>query len=535
MSYSPAELRKKGQDFELAWGEFDKNPTFEGLVEFAVASSSMTELLAAKGLSGLHQIAHALEQRVLSLFDDWGKQTISPASQSQLGELVSDFCLRLAGFVDGNSANRLERRAQQESELVAEIRLQKSVLFVTHTPEQWQALASQLGYFGIQAATCSLDAWADADQDVAILLVDAQGLDSGAFVAAVQLLRGRFVASQIIGLNLPTDFDALNHALGAGCNFCFVQTTAEPLIMGLIVKLCHNEDEPVYRVLVVEDSKTASAIIQRTLSEGGIECLAISRPQEVLTSLHTFDPDLILMDMYMPGCTGVEVTRVIRQHAQFLSTPVVYLSADTNVALQVDALRLGGDHFLTKPFNPVILNAVVKSKIERYRALRKTMFFDSLTGLLNHTSSKQRVATAIAAATVDNTALCVVMLDIDHFKKVNDSFGHPMGDQVIRSMAWLLKQRLRKTDVVGRYGGEEFLVILPSTNLEQAYQLLDAIRLDFSMIRHLAQDVSFACTFSAGIAQWSAGMTAEELVKQADEVLYQAKHGGRNQVAVRTP
>jgi diguanylate cyclase (GGDEF)-like protein len=237
----------------------------------------------------------------------------------------------------------------------------------------------------------------------------------------------------------------------------------------------------------------------------------------------------------MPGCTGVEVTRVIRQHAQFLSTPVVYLSADTNVALQVDALRLGGDHFLTKPFNPVILNAVVKSKIERYRALRKTMFFDSLTGLLNHTSSKQRVATAIAAATVDNTALCVVMLDIDHFKKVNDSFGHPMGDQVIRSMAWLLKQRLRKTDVVGRYGGEEFLVILPSTNLEQAYQLLDAIRLDFSMIRHLAQDVSFACTFSAGIAQWSAGMTAEELVKQADEVLYQAKHGGRNQVAVRTP
>jgi diguanylate cyclase (GGDEF)-like protein len=118
---------------------------------------------------------------------------------------------------------------------------------------------------------------------------------------------------------------------------------------------------------------------------------------------------------------------------------------------------------------------------------------------------------------------------------VNDSYGHPMGDQVIRSMAWLLKQRLRKTDVVGRYGGEEFLVILPNSNLAQAHQLLDAIRVDFSMIRHVAQDVSFACTFSAGIAQWSAGMTAEDLVKDADEVLYLAKRGGRNQVGIRTP
>jgi diguanylate cyclase (GGDEF)-like protein len=162
------------------------------------------------------------------------------------------------------------------------------------------------------------------------------------------------------------------------------------------------------------------------------------------------------------------------------------------------------------------------------------MFFDSLTGLLNHTSSKQRVATAISSATADNKALCVAMIDIDHFKKVNDGFGHPMGDQIIRSMAWLLKQRLRKTDAVGRYSGEEFIVILPSSSVAQAYQLLDAIRVDLSMIRHLAQDVSFACTFSAGIAQWAQGKTAEELVKQADEVLHQAKRGGRNQVVVKS-
>jgi diguanylate cyclase (GGDEF)-like protein len=299
--------------------------------------------------------------------------------------------------------------------------------------------------------------------------------------------------------------------------------------------LCDNDEEPAYRVLVVEDSKTASAVIQRTLSECGIESLAIARPQEVLTSLVKFQPDLVLMDMYMPGCTGVEVTRVIRQHAEFLSVPVVYLSADTNVALQVDALRLGGDHFLTKPFNPVILNAVVKSKIDRYRSLRRSMFLDSLTGLYNHISSKQRLDVAISSAVADGTPLCVAMLDIDHFKKVNDSYGHPVGDQVIRSIGWLLKQRLRKTDTVGRYGGEEFLVLLPGMHAEQARQLLDAIRVDFGQIRHSVHGHSFACTFSGGVCEWSAGLGAEALIKHADEVLYRSKHAGRNQVGVLTP
>jgi diguanylate cyclase (GGDEF)-like protein len=106
---------------------------------------------------------------------------------------------------------------------------------------------------------------------------------------------------------------------------------------------------------------------------------------------------------------------------------------------------------------------------------------------------------------------------------------------VIRSIAWLLKQRLRKTDTVGRYGGEEFLVLLPGMHAEQARQLLDAIRVDFGQIRHSVHGNSFACTFSGGVCEWSAGLGAEALIKHADEVLYQSKHAGRNQVGVLTP
>jgi diguanylate cyclase (GGDEF)-like protein len=532
MSCSPEELQKKSDDFLAKWKSFAGNPGFDDFVEFAVAASSLTEFLNARGLSGLHQSAHALEQKALSMFDGWNSLAMPGATLADLSVLTAEFGARVVTFIQGSSPAPAERRTQPDHDLVTDLTPSKKIWFVTSAPQNWSALVTQLGYYNVQVGMSPLHGDQAIAVEPAIVLVDAEGLEHAEFCAAVESLRGRFSASNIIGLNLPNDFESFNLALGVGCDFCFAVATPPSAIMARIVKLCDNEEEPPYRVLVVEDSKTASTVIQRTLSECGIESLAIARPQQVLTSLAKFQPDLILMDMYMPGCTGVEVTRVIRQHAAFLSTPVVYLSGDTNVALQVDALRLGGDHFLTKPFNPVILNAVVKSKIDRYRALRRSMFLDSLTGLFNHITSKQRLDAAVSTALQEGTPLAVAMLDIDHFKKVNDSYGHPMGDQVIRSMAWLLKQRLRKTDTIGRYGGEEFLVILPGSSAEQARQLLEAIRVDFGHIRHPVQDLSFACTFSGGVAQWSEGMCTEALIKKADEVLYQAKRYGRNQVVV---
>ena len=535
MSCSPEELKRKSDDFSVKWKSFAGNPSFDDFVEFAVAASSLTEFLHTRGLSGLHQGAHALEQKVLSLFDSWSEAVMPDATLAELDILVGEFGVRVMTFIQGNSSPVVERRIQADHPPEADLTPSKNIWLATSAPRSWSDLVTQLGYFKIQVDMSPLPGEHSSTTEPAIVLVDAIGMDNAAFGAVVRTLRGRFSASTIIGLHLGAEFESFNLALGAGCDYCFDVATPLSAIMARIVKLCDNDEEPAYRVLVVEDSKTASAVIQRTLSECGIESMAIARPQEVLTSLVKFQPDLVLMDMYMPGCTGVEVTRVIRQHAEFLSVPVVYLSADTNVALQVDALRLGGDHFLTKPFNPVILNAVVKSKIDRYRSLRRSMFLDSLTGLFNHISSKQRLDVAISSAVAEGTPLCVAMLDIDHFKKVNDSYGHPMGDQVIRSIAWLLKQRLRKTDTVGRYGGEEFLVILPGTHAEQARQLLDAIRVDFGQIRHTLQGQSFACTFSGGVCEWSPGVGTEALIKQADEVLYQAKHAGRNQVALPEP
>lgn len=155
---------------------------------------------------------------------------------------------------------------------------------------------------------------------------------------------------------------------------------------------------------------------------------------------------------------------------------------------------------------------------------------DALTGLANRRQFEAAIAREIdRVARVGEPALLLIA-DIDHFKKVNDTYGHPMGDRVIKSLALFLKQRLRKTDHIGRYGGEEFAVVLPDTDEQSALKVLEEIRQRFAEIHYPAQPQDLSCTFSCGIAMLQPGLDGNALSKRADEALYKAKHGGRNRV-----
>ena len=532
MACTPAELKKKSDELYLQWERYGLSPSFELFVEFAVSLSSFSEFLQGKGLSGLHLMSRQLEQQVLALFDDADSHQIPPDVLDNVRGQVEGLTERVSRFIDRNSRPVTLRRAVPDKGNSSDLTPTHHVWFVGSMAGQWRALITQLEYFNIRVEVYTRQGVPAQAEEPSIVLFDTQDMPPEEACEHMETLRARFSASKLIALRFQTDFNSLKAALRAGCDFCFADAP-QAVILTKIIELCSNEEEAPYRVLVVEDSLTASKSIQRTLSQSGIESFAVTNPTEVLTGLRRFQPDLILMDMYMPDCTGVEATRVIRQHAEFLSIPVIYLSGDGDMALQVDAMRLGGDHFLTKPFYPVFLNAVVKSKIERYRALRRSMLHDGLTGLLNHRTVKERLATAVNAIGASNGLLAVAMLDIDHFKMVNDRYGHPMGDQVIRRLAWILKQRLRKADIVGRYGGEEFLVILPGSNADQAFEILDRIRRDFSHIKYSFEDTWFDATFSTGVSQFFATCSAEALINDADEALYDAKNGGRNCVVAR--
>ena len=172
----------------------------------------------------------------------------------------------------------------------------------------------------------------------------------------------------------------------------------------------------------------------------------------------------------------------------------------------------------------------MKTKIERYREMQRSSQHDSLTGLLNHSAAKTRLAQLLHAMNPARDQLCVVMVDIDHFKSINDNFGHPVGDQVIRSLAWLMKGRLRASDIVGRYGGEEFLLVLRESSLAAATAVLERIRRDFSAMPHAHAGGTLRATFSAGIATYPLYVGPSEITKAADDALLDAKHNGRNRI-----
>lgn len=368
---------------------------------------------------------------------------------------------------------------------------------------------------------------------VSAILIDFDCLDR-AQTKPMKDLAALAGVAPIIAISSKQDFDARIDAIRNGATSYFVKPLNVATLVDKIEEISATSEREPYKIMIMDDSKTASRSIEKALLQGGIDVHIVANHKQVLRELAEFHPDLILMDMYMDGCNGNEVASIIRQNEAHVSIPIVYLSSETDVTKQLEAMRHGADDFLTKPIRPEHLILSVTNKIERYRLIRKFMTRDSLTGLLNHTKTKQRLDIAVSKAAREGGVLSFAMIDIDHFKKVNDTYGHPVGDRVIKSLAMLLQQRLRKTDIIGRYGGEEFAVVLTGTPLDHAKTIFDRIRGDFELVYHHYDDCVFNVTISIGLASFPDFPDAAAIGVSADKALYRAKKGGRNRVMTAT-
>ena len=287
-----------------------------------------------------------------------------------------------------------------------------------------------------------------------------------------------------------------------------------------------------YRVLLVDDDVPLARHYALVLGEAGMEVELVHAPETLLERLEALRPDLVLMDLYLPTCTGIELAQVIRQDRGYISMPIVFLSTETDAERQLEALYTGGDDFLAKPVGDLHLVSAVRSRARRSRILDSVVSRDSLTGLLKHTRIKEQLDTEIERARRSGRSLTVAMIDLDRFKEVNDRHGHQSGDAVLKSLARLLRERLRSADSIGRYGGEEFLAILPDTDAEGARKVLEDIRRAFAAIEHESggSGQAFRVTLSAGLAVCRDCPGATELTEAADRALYRAKENGRNRV-----
>lgn len=527
-----AQVPEKIRQIEEICADYQSRHDEEALHALHRMVHSLTGSGATFGFTELSQVARVLEERLKNIVD----QKL-PANEENFTEIRRQIAGLRQAVLSADSPPYAPPDLMTSLSPSVESANTKLVYLVEDELDQASELALQLGYFGYEVRVYNrLDEFMQAMKTTrnVLVLMDINFPEDplGGVKTMNEVQQGRETPVPVMFISALDDVTARLEAVRAGGLAYFSKPVSIGVLVDKLDELTSTIPPQPYRVLIVDDSISLANYHAAVLEQAGMAVKVVNHPLEVMRPLREFSPDLILMDIYMPECSGLELARVIRQLEPFISIPIVYLSTESDVDKQVSAMSLGGDDFLTKTIKPEHLVSSAASRIQRSRMLRSFMVRDSLTGLLNHTAIKDQLEREVARAKRQKTPLTYAMVDIDHFKQVNDTYGHPVGDRVIKSLSRLLKQRLRDTDVVGRYGGEEFAVIMSNTDGHAAIKVMDELREDFSRLVYLADGKEFSVSFSCGVAEVALFEDAIKLADSADKALYEAKHTGRNRVVL---
>jgi len=290
-------------------------------------------------------------------------------------------------------------------------------------------------------------------------------------------------------------------------------------------------------ILAVDDAKDILMLLEFELSEEGYQIFTAESGYEGIEILSSEPIDLLLLDINMPGFSGLQVLKQIKQNSQLKDIPVIMLSASEQSDDIVSALDLGANDFVNKPYISKVLLARIRTSLrllEKNRELERMALTDFLTGINNRRQFYHLSNIAISKNKRDRSRLSIAILDIDHFKKINDTYGHDIGDMILVEFSNLLSVVFRDYDTVGRVGGEEFGICLPDTNLEQGLLACERFRKELAekkmSIVIEEKLIKLSITASIGITNTNKESNIEILIKQADKALYDAKVKGRNLV-----
>ncbi len=296
------------------------------------------------------------------------------------------------------------------------------------------------------------------------------------------------------------------------------------------------------RVLVAEDDPITRKLLQAHLTKWGHEVVACSDGKEAWDVLNRDDsPTLAILDWMMPGMDGVTICREIRTQERQSYIYVILLTAKTKKEDVIEGLEAGADDYIAKPFDAHELKVRVRagSRIIRLQddlmsALAASEYqasHDALTGLLNRKAIIELLKKELLRADRQTAPVGVIIADLDHFKRINDSYGHLAGDVVLKEVAALMMKSVRPYDSAGRYGGEEFLIVCPACDAECAHRVAERLRCLLSETPLVTAEGVFNVTMSFGVASVNCeGADADSIIRMADHALYEAKELGRNRV-----
>lgn len=303
-------------------------------------------------------------------------------------------------------------------------------------------------------------------------------------------------------------------------------------LISLIDKFPIDELEQDF-ILLVDGDVDFVTLTKNIIERQGFSVIVSPNGKRVLEMIYDFRPSLILLDIHLPDINGFKVLEQIRDKAKKTFTPITIMSADDSKENIIRSYQLGAVDFIAKPVDMDILMAKIKNRLAYKQEVEKSIIVDELTGAYNRTYMNTQLEHFIYQFKRSGIPFTVVLIDLDHFKKVNDNYGHITGDYVLRQFAIIIKKLKREGDILCRYGGEEFVLLLPDTLIEGAQKMVNRMRSTFAKKTFTVKKEDFQVTFSAGIAEVTKMHSdAETILGEADQALYFAKHAGRNQAVI---
>ncbi len=531
-SYFAARLPERLREIEDAWEQARAAGwTEEEARTFHRLAHSLAGAGATFGFPAVTDAARRLEQRLKPVTQG----ATPPPDDAQVAELLAG--LRQASQTPSQLPAEAEGHLSIPAAVSTDDMARKDVLLVEGDPALGPWLSLQLERFGYRVRLLEQPEELVAEVERAApsaILIDQALLDrrlSGP-QGLSRLRRNLRDPVRILYLSDRGDLEARLEAVRSGGEAYFTK----PVDVGSLVDqldLLTGPPAEAYRALVVEADDELAGECAGALRAAGLQVAVETDPERFLEALAASRPDVVLIGLELPGCSGAELAAVLHQLEGNVGTPVLFLAPAGSAEDRLTVVELGGDELLTRPIDPLHLIAAVTGRVRRGRRLASLIAYDGLTSLLNHANLKQQLETELARAARERVPLAFALLDLDRFKAVNDTWGYAAGDRLLRTLALFLKQRLRRSDLVGRYGGDEIGIIFPHTDGPTASTVLDNLRETFSRLHQSHAGADLSATFSGGIASFPDSPTPELLLAAADRALAAAKERGRNRVVLQ--
>lgn len=518
-------LPSKISEIRLIWNQLNTN---EWRAAVLSKMQSLAHNLAGSGgtfgLPSLSEIAKSLELSLMELSAYGDKK---PEENKIIA--IDDLLIEL---------QRIELETIRESDSPTESIARSNTIFILDKDKEHALnMLRQLMYYGCKVKIISDIKTVEAElrQELPmVILIEVNFADEKLQNRSIiQTMRKDWgFTCPIIYLSSSDTFDSRMQAIRSNANAYFTKPIDIALLVERMNILTNSRMSEPYRILIVEDDEELAKFYSLTLEKGGMKVFIEQKPERALETILQKNPELVVMDLYMPNYNGIELIELIRQHQALYTLPVVLLTSETDVNMQFLAREVGVDDFLNKPIEPVHFYDSVLNRVQRARYANASMSKDSLTGLFTHKKICEQLRLSLNISSRYSQPLAYAIIDLDDFKSINDSYGHISGDNVLIALSNTLKSSVRSSDFVGRYGGEEFVIIFPETTEKSAAESLERIREKFAEMSHYANGEEFHVTLSSGIASYPKYGDIDTLMVVADEALYLAKSKGKNQIVI---